>query len=125
MGRTTFEPALGAERWPWPDLDVFVLASRRPSGTPEHVVTESNPQRLLEKIRSANKGRDVHLVGGPTTIETFRRLGALDVLAVIVLPLFAGDGMRLTPAFSTDTRLTFEAEHALRDGAVEIAHACD
>src|SRR3954453_22315821 len=29
MGRTTFEPALGADRWPWPDLDVFVLASRR------------------------------------------------------------------------------------------------
>src|SRR5947209_15659395 len=37
MGRTTFEPALGADRWPWPDLDVFVLASRRPSGTPDHV----------------------------------------------------------------------------------------
>ena len=22
MGRTTFEPALGADRWPWPKLDV-------------------------------------------------------------------------------------------------------
>src|SRR6266536_1057451 len=25
MGRTTFEPALSADRWPWPNLDVFVL----------------------------------------------------------------------------------------------------
>ena len=29
MGRTTFEPAIGAERWPWPNLDVFVLGSHR------------------------------------------------------------------------------------------------
>jgi dihydrofolate reductase len=24
MGRTTFEPALTNERWPWPNLNVFV-----------------------------------------------------------------------------------------------------
>lgn len=47
MGRTTFEPALGADRWPWPDLDVFVLGSHRPAGTPEHVVVDSEPVRLL------------------------------------------------------------------------------
>ena len=76
MGRTTFEPALTAERWPWPDLDVFVLGSHRPDGTPEHVAVDSEPARLLDKIRAANRGGDVHLVGGPRTIETFRALGA-------------------------------------------------
>src|SRR4051794_19598453 len=78
MGRTTFEPALANDRWPWPGLDVFVLASRRPEGTPDDVVVESDPARLLERIRSANRGGDVHLVGGPRTIETFAALGALD-----------------------------------------------
>ena len=34
MGRTTFEPALNNDRWPWPTLNVFVLASQRPPGTP-------------------------------------------------------------------------------------------
>ena len=72
MGRTTFEPALTNERWPWPTLDVFVLGSHRPSGTPDHVVTDSDPARLLEKLREANRGGDVHLVGGPRTIETYR-----------------------------------------------------
>jgi dihydrofolate reductase len=33
MGRTTFEPALANARWPWPTLNVFVLASQRPAGT--------------------------------------------------------------------------------------------
>jgi dihydrofolate reductase len=55
MGRTTFEPALSADRWPWPNLDVFVLGSHRPSGTPDPVVIDSEPARLLQKLREANQ----------------------------------------------------------------------
>src|SRR5438552_14243145 len=80
MGRTTFEPALTADRWPWPNLDVFVLASRRPSGTPDDVVVDSNPASLLERLRMTNQSGDVHLGGGPRTVETLRALGALDKL---------------------------------------------
>jgi dihydrofolate reductase len=68
MGRTTFEPALGADRWPWPDLDVFVLGPHRPSGTPDDVVVDDDAERLLQKVRCANRSGDVHLVGGPRTI---------------------------------------------------------
>jgi dihydrofolate reductase len=122
MGRTTFEPALANDRWPWPTLNVFVLASQRPAGTPDHVVTESDPARLLERIREANQGRDVHLVGGPRTIETFRALGALDKLELVVLPLLLGDGMRLTPSISADAGLTFERSRELPGGSVEIVY---
>jgi dihydrofolate reductase len=124
MGRTTFEPAVGADRWPWPNLDVFVLGSERPAGTPDHVITESDPERLLDQVRTANRGGDVHLIGGPRTIETVRALGALDKLGVIVLPLLVGGGMRLTPPISVDTKLTLESERALPEGAVEIVYAC-
>jgi dihydrofolate reductase len=124
MGRVTFEPALNADRWPWPELDVFVLGSDRPAGTPDHVVFDDDPARLLEKVRGANRGGDVHLVGGPRTVETFRRLGALDLLGLIVLPIFTGDGLRLTPALSTDARLRLETERVLPGGYVEIVYAC-
>ena len=123
MGRTTFEPALTNERWPWPSLDVFVLASHRPQGTPEHVVTDSDPQRLLQKLRAANEGGDVHLVGGPRTIETYRALGALDKLELVVLPLLFGGGMQLTPSLATDTGLMFERSRDLPGGSVEIVYA--
>ena len=123
MGRTTFEPALGNERWPWPNLNVFVLGSQRPPGTPDHVVTDGDPARLLEKIRAASKGGDVHLVGGPRTIEAFRALGALDKLELVVLPLLFGDGMRLTESLSPDSELTLERERALPGGSVEIVYA--
>jgi dihydrofolate reductase len=124
MGRTTFEPALTNDRWPWPNLNVFVLGSHRPSGTPDHVVSDSDPARLLEKLQAANQGGDVHLVGGPRTIETFRALGALDTLELVVLPLLFGGGMRLTASLSPDTGLTFERERALPGGSVEIVYAC-
>src|SRR5450755_322312 len=39
------------------------------------LVTDSDPARLLERLRAANRGGDVHLIGGPRTIETFRALG--------------------------------------------------
>jgi dihydrofolate reductase len=124
MGRTTFEPALSADRWPWPNLDVFVLGSR-PSGTPDEVVVDSDPKRLLQKLREANRGGDVHLVGGPRTIETVRAMGALDKLGLIVLPFLMGDGMRLTPALSTDTGFSLESERALPGGSVEIVYECN
>jgi dihydrofolate reductase len=122
MGRVTFEPALGNPRWPWPHLEVFVLGTHRPAGTPDDVVTDGDPARLLEKLRAANRGGDVHLVGGPRTIETFRTLGALDTLELVVLPVLLGDGLRLTPPLSPDAGLTFEREHALPGGSVEIVY---
>jgi dihydrofolate reductase len=124
MGRTTFEPAIGHDRWPWPTLDVFVLASHRPEGTPDHVVVESDPTTLLERMREASRGGDVHLVGGPRTIETFRAMGALDRLELVVLPLLFGAGMRLTDAVSVEATLDLQSERALPGGSVEIVYAC-
>lgn len=124
MGRTTFEPALGADRWPWPDLDVFVLGSHRPEGTPDFVVTDHDPERLLESVRERNQGRDVHVVGGPRTIETLRALGALDKLGLLVMPLLVGEGMRLTPPLTPDVDLALESAEPLPEGAVEVVYAC-
>jgi dihydrofolate reductase len=106
------------------ELNVFVLCSERPSGTPDHVVTNSDPARLLESLRAANRGGDVHLIGGPRTIETFRALGALDQLVLVVLPMPFGAGMQLTPSLSPGTGLILEQERVLSGGSVEIVYAC-
>jgi dihydrofolate reductase len=124
MGRTTFEPALTNDRWPWPTLNVFVLASERPPGTPDHVVVDSDPAALLAQIRAANQGGDVHLIGGPRTIETFHGLGALDTLALVVVPILFGGGMQLTPSVRAEMGLTFERQQAYPGGSVEIVYRC-
>lgn len=131
MGRTTFEPALGVPFWPWGDLEVYVLGSHlpagTPAGTPDHVVidTDSDPRRLLARLRAANTGGDVHLVGGPTTIETFRALGALDEIRLMVLPILTGAGRRLTPELPTDTTLTLVDVHSWPAGVVELTYGVD
>ena len=81
------------------------------------------PARLLDKVRSANRGRDVHLVGGPRTIEAFRALGALDRLGLLVLPLLLGGGMRFAPWLSPDAKLVLDEAHPLPGGTVEITYA--
>ena len=123
MGRTTFEPALNADRWPWPDLKVFVLGGHRTPGAPEDVVFDNDPARLLEKMRADNEGRDVHLVGGPSTIETFRTLDAVDKLELVMLPFLVGTGMRLTDSLNPATKLTFESTRPLPGGSVEIVYS--
>jgi dihydrofolate reductase len=115
-------PALEvADQWPWSDVDVFVLSSERPKGTPDEVVIESDPERLLDRLREATSG-DVHLIGGPTTIETYRKLGAIDEFGLVVLPIFAGEGIQLTPAIQTDERLSLQSVRELPRGAVEIVY---
>ena len=63
-------------------------------------------------------------MGGPTTIETFRTLGALDRLELVVLPLLFGGGTQLTPALNSDAGLVFESARPLEGGSVEIVYSC-
>lgn len=122
MGRTTFEPALFAPFWPWGDLAVHVLGSHRPADTPDGIVFDDDPTRLLERLHASNKGGDVHLVGGPKTIETFRALGALDEIHLLELPIFTGTGRRLTPEFRMDTSLTLVEARTWPKGVVELTY---
>jgi dihydrofolate reductase len=123
MGRTTFEPALSNDRWPWPELEVFVLGRNVPTeGAPVPIVTDSDPTALVEKVRAAHKGRDAHLVGGMATIETFLQIGGLDQLGLLVLPIFLGGGRRLTESVSIDTKLTLAETRPLPEGAVDIVY---
>jgi dihydrofolate reductase len=122
MGITTLGPAIDADPWPWSDVDVYVLGSERPPGIPQEVLVDGDPERLLQLVREANNGGDVHLIGGPTTIETYRKLGAIDEFGLVVLPILAGEGMQLTPAIHTDKRLELTSQRELPRGAVELVY---
>src|SRR4051794_1307243 len=123
MGRTTFLPALSAPHWPWGDRPVFVLGGQRPAGTPDHVIVEADPVRLLQRLRDASTGGDVHLVGGPRTVETVRILGALDELRLLVLPILTGTGRRLTPDVDVDADLELGGVRQWPGGVVELTYA--
>ena len=124
MGRTTFEPALGAPRWPWPEKRVYVLTSRPlPEVGHADVVLSDSPEELLELMRGTGFPGDVHLVGGPQTIDAFRSLGALSRLEVVVLPILLREGLPLSPGGGSPFHLTLESQRAFDDGAIELAYA--
>ncbi|MGH2871533.1 MAG: dihydrofolate reductase family protein [Solirubrobacteraceae bacterium] len=124
MGRATFEPALGAPQWPWPGLTVYVLTSRPlPAGLPGKVVAAPTAPALLTLMRRDGEDEDIHLVGGPRTIQAFREIGALDRLEVVVLPILLGDGVPLSPPGSTPVRLAPPSQRTLPGGSIELAYA--
>ena len=125
MGRRTFLPAHKAPSWPWPGLQVYVLTSSPLSpGTPAHVITaRGGPAGLVDQLRSRGSDRDVHLVGGPRTIQAFRDLGALDRLELVVLPILLGAGVPLSPAGTAPLPLRLDSTRRFPDGSVELAYA--
>jgi dihydrofolate reductase len=125
MGRHTFVPALGSPGWPWEGLQVFVLTSRPlPAGTPDGVITApGGPAGLLEQLRSRGSDGDVHLVGGPRTIQAFADLGALDRVDLVVMPVLLGQGVPLTPPGSPRLPLRLAAgARRFGDGSVELSY---
>jgi dihydrofolate reductase len=126
MGRKTFLPALKAPRWPWGDMQVFVFTSQPlPSAAPAHVVVAPDgPERLVERLRSRGSNGDVHLVGGPRTIQAVHRAGALDRLEVVILPMLLGAGVSLWPPGAPVPALEpLRSPRVFPDGSIEVAYA--
>jgi dihydrofolate reductase len=125
MGRTTFLPALGHHSWPWGDKQVFVLTSSPlPDGVPEgvRVTTSASPAELVEQMRSTVLSGDVHLVGGPSTIQAFRAIGGLDELELLVVPFMLGEGLRLSPSGTPQLPLELAREHVYPDGVAQLTY---
>jgi dihydrofolate reductase len=123
MGRTTFEPALFAPVWPWPDKHVFVL-TRQPlsPGTPGDVVSAGDPATLVRMMRQAGFEGDAHLVGGPQTIAAFTQIDALDRLEIVLLPIMLGRGLPLSTEATPFTNLRLRTQRTFEDGSIELAY---
>jgi dihydrofolate reductase len=119
MGRTTFLPALEAPRWPWTQ-PVFVLTSSPlPEATPDHVTTAATPDQLVDKMSAAGIAGDVHLVGGPRTMQAFRHIDALAEIGLVFVPRIQGGGVPLAPAGVEPLSLTLRSTRTYPDGVIE------
>ena len=122
MGRTTFLPALAAPEWPWKQ-PVFVLTSRAlPEETPSDVTSAPTARDLVNAMESAGIGGDVHLVGGPTTMQAFREIHALAEVWLHVVPMILGSGHPLAPDGVESLSLTLQSTRTFPDGVVEFGY---
>jgi dihydrofolate reductase len=146
MGRTSFDQGFEdwLVNWPWPDTQVYVLTSRPLPANASSVgviASKGGPAGLLQQLRDAGLARDVHLLGGPRTIQAFLELDAIDRLGIVVLPVLLGRGIPLfsieittfsseawvasqaSPSGATARSLRLERHHAFPDGAVELVYS--
>jgi dihydrofolate reductase len=63
-------------------------------------------------------------VGGPQAIRAFQRLGALDRLEILALPILLGDGVPLSPRQAPPLPLRLlSAGRTFPDGTAELVYA--
>jgi dihydrofolate reductase len=102
MGRTMLEVGIG----PWGDEPVFhapvFVVTHRPAdailkagGTTFSFVTDG-PEAALRLARETAGDRDIHVAGGAAIVRYYLRSGAIDELALHIVPIFLGAG---TPMF--------------------------
>jgi len=129
VGRTTFDEGhaywSANAVWPWEGKRVYVLTSRPlPERVPDDVVaSEGGASGLLEQLRSARLGGDVHLLGGPRMLRAMHEVGGIDLLEVLVLPILLGEGLPLFPLSGARMPLGLESQRTFPDGTLELAYS--
>lgn len=150
MGRTSFDQGFEdwlAAGWPWPGKPVYVLTSRplpEKAAAAGVIASQGGPAGLVAQLREAGLTRDVHLLGGPRTVQAFMEVGALDRLGIVVPPVLLGSGVSLfaiepmsfsnerwaasqslPPEAAARPRFQLERHRAFPDGAVELVYQKD
>jgi len=125
MGRRMLDVGIG----PWGDepvfhAPVFVVTHRatdpieKSGGTTYNFVTDG-PDAALALAREAAGDRDIYVAGGPAVIRRYLRSGAIDELALHIVPLLLGAG---TPMFDGSEGVDLEPSsgHVDEDGVAHL-----
>jgi dihydrofolate reductase len=76
-------------------------------------------------MEAAGIDGDVHLVGGPQTMQAFRQIGALREVWLHVVPMILGAGQELAPGGGEPVPLTLQSTRSFPDGVVQLGYTVD
>ena len=94
MGRTTYDEFLKMGEYPYIDKESYVLSRKRRGYDGNVTYTDCEIDELVKRIRK-NKGKNIWLVGGASTIHQFREKNLIDEYHIVVFPVLLGKGLRL------------------------------
>lgn len=112
MGRRTYDQllAFGCE-WPYKGKACYVFTTRPAAPDANVTFVQETPSALLARLQQQEGGR-IWLVGGADLVQQFLAETAIDTLALAVIPMLLGDGIRLFKEGIPKTKLSLrQIEH--------------
>ncbi len=122
LGSHTYEHALELG-WPYGDTPTIVLTSRELPRTRESVAFYSGELNTLIDETLAPRYQNIWLVGGALLCQSFLRLGLVDEIRLVVMPVLLGDGLHLFGNSGPETRWRLKDVTAYKSGMVELWYA--
>jgi dihydrofolate reductase len=119
LGSRTYEHALELG-WPYGDIPTVVLTNRKLQSNRKSVEFYSGDLKKLVNEIFAPRYRNIWLVGGALLCQSFLRLGLVDEIRLMVMPVLLGEGLRLFDHCSTETRWRLKNVVGFRNGMVEL-----
>ena len=121
LGSRTYEHALQLG-WPYGDTPTVVVTSRTLPSTRKSVEFYSGDlKRLVDEILAPRYG-NIWLVGGAMLCQSFLRLGLVDEIRLMIVPVLLGDGLPLFGDSGTEQRWHLKNVVAYKSGFVEVSY---
>lgn len=96
MGRVTYDQILSFGEWPNKEIPVLVWSGGKVEDLPEGARGWSeNMEKTSAWLKEKAGARDIWILGGARTIQTFLSAGMIDRMNLFVIPILLGGGIRL------------------------------
>jgi dihydrofolate reductase len=122
MGRATYDAVRGFGDWPYPGKPTVVLTGRALGDAPSGVTARGgDAAAAADAMEAAGYGR-VWIAGGGRVLRDMMRLGRLDILEIMLIPIVLGEGVPLFPPGAPETRLRLVSAEPWIKGAMRLVY---
>jgi dihydrofolate reductase len=123
MGRETYNIGMKLGSGVWPGKKNIILSSTLAPNSVEGAVVASGDPRDLAARWTAEKGRDIWLMGGSAVFGAFLDAGALDEIIIHVVPIAIGVGIPLFDPKPRTSEMNLLSVKKFPDGVVRLHYA--
>jgi dihydrofolate reductase len=121
LGSRTYEHALQLG-WPYGDTPTVVATRRELASTRKSVEFYSGDLKKLVDEILAPRYRNIWLVGGAMLCQEFLKLGLVDEIRLVIVPVLLGDGLRLFTDIGTESSWALKNVIAYKTGMLELLY---
>ncbi|MCA9244570.1 MAG: dihydrofolate reductase [Phycisphaerales bacterium] len=121
LGARTYETALKLG-WPYSDVPVIVLTTSNMPADRASVQFLSGDLAGLVRERLRPRYKNIWVVGGPTLVRDFLRMGLADEVRVTIAPVIIGGGLPFFDRTEVESALHLKDVTAYKSGMVELSY---